>query len=250
MFKHLIATAALSMLPFSAVADGLTEPASAATPDPEFYAANNWTGLYAGFVSGFVNSTADSAGTGLFVNQPPTSVDLNGAVAGGQIGYNHQFANGFVLGVVADASWSGVNGTTCIENTGCVPIGVDDSFSIASIDWLVTARAKAGIAVTNDFLIYSTVGLALAGAQASITNVQNAQSPLISDKQTLNGLVVGVGGMYNLSQSVSLGVEYLYADFGRQDFDFTTSGVVGGAAIGSSTDVKSNIVRVSLNYRF
>lgn len=156
MFKHLIATAALSMLPFSAVAGGLREPASAATSDPEFNAANNWTGLYAGFVSGFVNSKADSIGTGLFGTRPPTSVDLNGAIAGGQIGYNHQLAKGFIFGVVADASWSGANGTTCIESTSCVPLGPDDSFSIPSIDWLVTARAKAGLAVTNDFLIYVT----------------------------------------------------------------------------------------------
>ena len=61
---------------------------------------------------------------------------------------------------------------------------------------------------------------------------------------------MGGGVEYKLSRSVSLGAEYLYANFGKQDFDFTNAGVFGGATIGAEADTKVSIVRASLNYRF
>ena len=248
MIKTLLTTVTLSLVSFGAIAADIPRRAAAASPAPLFVAAD-WTGVYAGVVGGYVDGKANSTATGLISFAPPSSVDLKGALVGGQVGYNHQFANRFVLGVVADVSWSDAKGTTCAEVGGCDGSS-DDSYGEGSLSWLATARAKAGFAVNNDVLIYATGGLAMAGAKASISHLVDGNSPLVSDSQTLTGWVVGGGVEYKLSRSVSLGAEYLYANFGKQDFNFTNAGVLAGAAIGSESDAKVNIVRVSLNYHF
>ena len=140
-------------------------------------------------------------------------------------------------------------GKTCVEVGGCDGSS-DDSYSEGSLSWLATARGKGGFAVNNDVLIYATGGLAMAGAKASVSYLVDGNSPLVSDSQRLTGWVVGGGFEYKLSQSVSLGAEYLFANFGKQDFDFTNAGVFGGATIGAEADTKVSIVRASLNYRF
>ena len=250
MIKTLLTTVTLSLVSFGAIAADLPKRTSAATPAPVFVAANNWTGFYAGVVGGYVNGKSDSTATGALSFAPPSSVDLKGALVGGQVGYNHQFANGFVLGVVADVSWSGAKGTSCVESSPGCDGSSDDSYSKGSLSWLATVRAKAGLAVTNDVLIYATGGLAMAGAKASISHLTTGSDPLVSDSQTLTGWVVGGGIEYKLSRSVSVGAEYLYADFGKQDFNFTNAVVIGGSTIGSKSDAKVHIVRASLNYRF
>ncbi len=248
MFKKLLATTALCLVPVVGFAADLPRRAAAAAPAPVFVAAD-WSGLYVGIVGGYATGKSHSSATGLIAGAPDTSINLKGALIGGQVGYNYQLSNGLVLGAVADLSWSSVKGTTCVEGRGCDG-SFDDSYSKGSLSWLSTVRAKGGFALSNDVLLYATGGLAMAGGKASISYLTSSVDPLVSDKQTLFGWTIGAGIEYKLTQSISLGAEYLYADFGKQDFNLSNAAVLGGAAIGSNSNAKLHIVRASLNYRF
>ena len=69
-----------------------------------------WAGFYFGFNRGFGGGVVDgseflpslSQGVGVFAQ---TENRASGFVAGGQIGYNHQFANRFIVGGEADFQW-------------------------------------------------------------------------------------------------------------------------------------------------
>ncbi len=68
----------------------------------------SWTGFYVGANVGYGWGEADhqagtNSGTGI------NDFDIDGAFAGGQIGYNWQF-NQIVLGAEADIQWSGIDG--------------------------------------------------------------------------------------------------------------------------------------------
>ena len=81
----------------------------------------NWTGFYIGGNAGYSwgRSSADvsyfNTVTGAPIVLPPGSVtsggfDMNGGIAGGQIGYNWQSSN-WLFGLEADAQWSGERGS-------------------------------------------------------------------------------------------------------------------------------------------
>ena len=88
-----------------------------------------------------------------------------GFIGGGQIGYNWQ-AGSLVYGVEADASWLSAKLDTDLRpNRDNLSVTVSQK-----IDWLVTLRGRAGLAVDRT-LIYFTGGLALAGVKNSVDGV-------------------------------------------------------------------------------
>ena len=68
----------------------------------------NWTGFYVGAYGGITYGNR----TGYVSCSAPPSPDVrfDGAIAGGQIGYNYQFADGWVAGVEFDGGWSNAIG--------------------------------------------------------------------------------------------------------------------------------------------
>src|SRR5437879_3532587 len=67
----------------------------------------NWTGFYIGAMGGYGWSDQVRASLG-GVNFSASSNDLQGAFAGGTVGYNWQMGS-WVLGIEADAAWSDLN---------------------------------------------------------------------------------------------------------------------------------------------
>src|SRR5262249_38079839 len=106
-------------------ATGLAGPAAAQNgygpPPGEYYPF--WQGWYAGVHGGW--GEAGSA---------------DGAVVGGQIGYNWQRGQ-LVYGIEADASWSDISDS---EHFSVCAAGVDciSARATASIDWMLTVRGR------------------------------------------------------------------------------------------------------------
>jgi outer membrane immunogenic protein len=154
----------------------------------------SWTGFYAGVNVGYSwgNARTDIAGsaTAIAFADPffgggfPTSVAfadsnaarLNGAIGGGQIGYNYQFSPKWVLGFEADIQGSGERGSNtfvdpfsgpwCHSAFGPPPVctliqtinGTAVTTYEAKIGWFGTVRGRLGVLVTDQVLLYGTGG--------------------------------------------------------------------------------------------
>jgi outer membrane immunogenic protein len=123
---------------------------------------------------------------------------------------------------------------------------------------LFTLRGRAGVLVTPGFLLYGTGGLAIANVKSNFlfTDTFDTASESASISTTRYGWTAGVGGEYALMNGWSVKAEYLYVDLGRASTTSTnlTSGVLLLAfpenVFTHSVDLRSNIVRVGLNYKF
>lgn len=106
---HVIFLIVAGFHPSFAVAADLPA-ATSATPQQEL---PRWTGFYLGYNRGFGGGTINN---GVIAYPLGSSAGVvgqsgnrsSGFIAGGQIGYNYQFANNFILGVESDLQWSDI----------------------------------------------------------------------------------------------------------------------------------------------
>lgn len=180
--------ALLGVIPAQA-ADVIMEPAPAPPSAPlEEPPLNTWSGPYAGISLGWGFSGR--------TNAPGNTVNTNGFVGGGFAGYNYQDGM-FVAGVEADANYSNFRGS----NAGLASRSAFDG----------SLRARMGIAVTDDVVIYGTGGGALQNLR--VTDVAG------SDSNTMLGYTVGAGVDVKVTEQVFGRVEYRYTDFGNRTFN-------------------------------
>ena len=135
----------------------------------------------------------------------------------------------------------------------CAPTGFTVNSSVSS-DWLITLRPRVGIAA-NNWLVYVTGGLAVANLKGdfSFTDTFAGATESASISKTKAGWTVGVGTEYALMNGWSVKAEYLYVDLGSENT--TSRNLVAGAphpenVFSHSVDLRSNIVRGGLNYKF
>lgn len=240
-------------------------------------AAWNWTGFYIGGNGGYSWGRSDT--TVGFVNAagvpivPPAGsitglkMDLNGAVAGGQIGANWQTGS-WVLGLEADAQWSGQKGNgaflcaiaggavpgACLPGLTFVPAGATGTtLALAQkLEWFGTARARAGVLVTPEILAYVTGGATFgsvktSGTLSSFTPNGIVIAAALSGSDTNVGWTVGGGIEAHLGGNWTGKIEYMYMDLGTFTNTATVPTVIGANI---SSRVTDNIVRAGINYHF
>ncbi len=241
-----------------------------------------WTGVYIGLNAGYswgrsrTHVDYFNSLTGLPIAPPAGSItdvdfNLNGGIAGGQIGANWQ-TNNFVLGLEADLQWSGQKGSA---NFTCAPTGIaggvcfpgftflppGTAAQTLSLDqkllWFGTLRARAGVTFTPTVLAYVTGGLAYGEIKTEGTLVNTPfVGPVVitpfSHSVTKTGWTVGLGLEGRLWGNWTGKIEYLYMDLG------SVSGSVippptppfGLVAANYSSRITDNILRVGINYKF
>jgi outer membrane immunogenic protein len=174
--------------------------------------AATWAGTYAGAAAsyGFSGRTGGLIGP---------EADTDGFAGHGFVGHNFQ-SNNFVYGVEGDVGYSGVEGSA---GANTVEGGLNGSI-----------RARMGVAVTDQVLVYGT-----AGGAAERTEVSNV---LGSDDKTLLGYTVGGGVDAKLTDQVFGRVEYRYTDYGSETFN------TGGVA--QDVDTRDHKVSVGLGIKF
>ena len=253
----------------------------------------NWTGFYAGVNGGYSwgnsSSTLDltDPGTGAVLMSTPTKFHMDGAIGGGQIGYNWQSGQ-WVYGLEADiqTSWQAGNGsavcaggTATVLNSACAigHIGDTSPFNVPafpvvsnlaeSLDWFGTVRGRIGGLVDPKVLLYATGGLAYGEVGVSNTvggfNITGPQgvngttiTPFVSGfgQSSLRvGWTLGAGVEGVISGNWTAKLEYLYIDLGNVSGSFTTGLIApsGALAISSYTShITDNILRVGVNYKF
>jgi outer membrane immunogenic protein len=116
-------------------------------------AAYNWSGVYVGAQIGY------AWGKSHFVDEDDDRIDYDprGAFGGIYAGYNYEFANGVVLGVDADANFSG------IERDAQLAFGGDsepdpDHVANAKLRYTAAIRGRVGYAMDR-FLPYIAGGV-------------------------------------------------------------------------------------------
>lgn len=176
----------------SPIANAADMPSKAAPVNTE--TAHTWAGFYIGAQAGYGlgHSKLDMSGVGSLA-----TFDQSGGVFGGRFGYNWQPNEWMVAGLVIDGDYLG---------------NVKDSVSGAAskFSWMSTVRARAGLLLTKNLLVYGTGGLAFAKGSLSL-GTKNT----ITTDDVRAGFVVGAGTEYRFNQHWSAFGEWTWADFGR-----------------------------------
>jgi outer membrane immunogenic protein len=208
-----------------------------------------WTGCYVGGHVGLGwgnKDISDQPGTGL-VGGAGASVnnDISGALAGGQIGCDYQFANNWVIGLEGAASGADINGNaTSIFNGKSL---------YARTDFLASATGRVGY-TWDQLLFYVKGGAAWAGDRYAVTET-GALPNSYNLSETRFGWTVGVGADLALwTTRWSVRFEYDFYDFGTNNNLFFACTTSGGAACGTrgpeSIKQEINEFKAGINYRF
>jgi outer membrane immunogenic protein len=267
MKKSLLAASAiaLAMSVGSAVAADLpSKKAPVLLPPPPPPAL--WTGFYVGLNAGYSweERSAVAVGTSPFVPFPAIGIVGSGAlssdsgsfIGGGQIGYNYQFGNNFVVGIEADIQGLAGSNTSV---TGVSTLGglIGTIGASKSVDYLGTVRGRVGYLITPSLLVYGTGGLAYgqtnltASVFQTINGVTGSASTAFSDTRV--GWTAGGGVEWLFLPQWSAKVEYLYYDLGNVASASTLSydsGIGAVATTQASADFKGHVVRAGVNYHF
>ena len=245
----------------------------------------NWTGFYVGLNGGYswgsANTTiAPFAGLFPVAAFAPFRQNVDGGLAGGQIGYNWQLDRSWVLGLEGDMQWTGERSSTSLTAVGPrygalqnhLPdpaIGPDfnaiatQTASLAyDLQWFATFRGRAGFLADPQTLLYVTGGLAVGEFKYTAQTTTSVQlfgfgatgttpvgPPLVlagataSSSDTRVGWTAGAGVERKFSPNWSGKLEYLYMDFGTKTY---FAGTVNQADV----SFHDNIFRAGINYEF
>lgn len=146
--------------------------------------------------------------------------DLSGYNVGGTLGYNWQMG-AFVYGIEGDISYTSNDGT--ISGTSM------------SQDYMMTVRGRFGWAFTPRMLVYGTGGYAGSNLKAT--------APGLTEEKFRNGWTLGAGVEYALLPQWTVKAEYLYVDYGDQNY-------FQGTAFSRSLSNTDSLFRVGMNYKF
>jgi outer membrane immunogenic protein len=254
MKSIMVAAACLASVASASAADLAPRPYTKAPSVAA--AAYDWSGFYVGGSAGYGwadvghRSLNPNGSFWTFGPDSQQNVHPDGAVYGGQIGYNWQSSN-WVFGLEAQGFGANVRRT---DDSIFFP-GLDNL--AARIDGLFTATGRIGYAVDR-WLPYIKGGYA--GAQVRTIDREppplNARDISLDHGQWRSGFVVGAGVEYAFDRNWILGVEYNYMDFGRgsdwTQFNRTGAGAVFNAALPEihRDDVTMQTVTARLSYKF
>ena len=245
-----------------------------------------WTGFYLGINGGFAwgnssvafaaNDPAAQAGTcgggGAPKGQCINSVDFrrDGAVAGGQAGFNWQVNSQWLVGAEADYQWSNLDGSVnSAFRLGNV--GATNMVASQTVDSFGTVRARAGALLAPPLLLYGTGGLAFGQVHENLRVPAVATNFLSvggfsyactlgtacfagAASQTLFGWSAGAGAEYAITSNLIFRTELLYVHLSPPTVTATATAVAAGTAPASFaagfSSVYFAVMRAGLNYKF
>jgi len=213
-----IAGVGLCMAAAPALAADLPQETYSAPIQPAPVQVYDWTGIYLGLHAGWLGGDVDPDFTGT------DGADGSAFTGGFHAGANYMVTPQFLVGIEGD-----VDGTS-FDQDGTFQPGVAGN---ANINWTSSIRGRAGFAFDR-FLAYGTGGVAFADVDVT--------SGAFKESNTHTGWTVGAGLEGMITPNVTARLEYMYADYGSQDYTF------GGTT--TDIDVTSNVVRAGISYKF
>lgn len=250
MRKPLLANLAVFAVTLAGPAVAADMPLKAETP---FAARFNWTGCYLGGHLGGGLARKDITDPAQLVqdsfNGPgftPGVTSVNpapkGALIGGQIGCDYQFAPSWVVGIEGAAAGSTMKGSANVA----LPLGNPDTALVqAKTDFLTSVTARLGYAFDN-LLLYAKGGAAMAADRYDVSGSFTGTPFGFTGLENRFGWVAGGGAEWAFTQHWSASIEYDYYQFGHRAVTMSdpTNVFLG------SVDVRQNmqVVKVGLNF--
>jgi opacity protein-like surface antigen len=226
-------------------------PWKAPPPAPAF----SWTSCYFGMHGGGAFASKDITDPVELVQDnvpvPPLGttgittahVSPTGAVIGGQVGCDYQFAPNWVAGIEGAFSGSTMKGSTTVG----LPLGSPgDQATVSSrTDFLPSITGRLGYAFDHT-LLYGKAGIAWASSKYDVTGSIGGTPFNFEGFDTRGGWTAGAGVEWAFSRNWSASLEYDFYSFGSGTALLTDS-INGGAG---TVDAKQNIqvVKVGLNF--
>lgn len=252
MRTFLIAATALVVSAGAATAADIAARPYTKAPPPVAAPVYNWSGFYVGGNGGYGWGKVDHddllPGFGGFWTSGPNgplgttqTIKPEGAVYGGQIGYNWQFGT-WVFGLEGQFNGADLKRT----DTSIFFPGTDRLRT--KVDTFATVTGRVGYAF-NNWLHYIKGGYA--GANLKTTNFDTFGSHL-DHSAWRSGYVVGAGVEFGFASNWSVAVEYNYMDLGSKSFDgvnLTSTGTAFGTER-FSDDLRISTLTGRINYRF
>jgi outer membrane immunogenic protein len=220
-------------------------PVKAPVPAPVSYFS--WTGCHVGANAGwgwgskgFSDEFFTPAGIG-----PATSpvADIQGGLAGGQVGCDYQFAGNWVVGIEGAGDWANIKGSSDPF------FGGKAAFS-AEVRWIAIATARVGY-TWDRWMLYAKGGAAWVGDQYNVPGTFAGAPFNYQASTTRSGWTAGGGIEWAFAPNWSAKFEYDYYDFGtRSVLLFDPIGNFGTAPDPSKIGQRLETVTFGLNYRF
>ncbi len=259
----------LSVAGLAALISSSAGAADLARPAPMPYVAPvavgpSWTGLYIGFNGGWgwSNYTVSEApfGATAIADVLPQALasSNNGAVFGGQIGYNWQI-NSWLIGIEGDWDGTSITGNQAVVFPSILGgPGTTNSFTTHdNVTSLASIRGRLGY-VWGPAMLYFTGGGAWESVDTNTTISANTalgifgQSAAATFTNTRSGWVLGGGVEWMASPSWLLRAEYLHYDFSGANTN--TLGIANCAVPGCGVTVTTasnsiDVVRLGASYK-
>ncbi|MFV3075109.1 outer membrane protein [Niveispirillum fermenti] len=192
----------------SALLGGVALVAVGAAPS---LAQSPFDGAYVGAYTGYTDNNASAAS-----GAANAKFDSDGWLYGAYAGYGKTF-DSFYLGGEIDLGSADISGKGTVAGLP-TSLSMNESYGIS---------ARAGYLISNDALLYGRVGWQRTNYEVSV----GSGATRIKADDTLDGLRLGGGLEYALTQNVLARVEYNYTDYDKTRFD-------------------ENQIRVGVAYRF
>ena len=245
MPRFLVSCCATLLMVGSAVAADIPARSRVSSPVMAPSPYYNWNGFYIGGHVGYGWGSKDIVdGPSVLTNfsgiagTPLANYDVDGAIGGGQIGWNWQ-AGHWLFDIEADISASGMKGSGPVSILAVPLVGVAAS---TDINFLATVTGRFGYA-WNNWLWYAKGGWAYVDEDHSAT----AFGALFTTGDSRSGWTVGTGIEWGFANNWSAKVEYNYMDFGDKDITLTNA-VFGSAVV--NVDQQIHAIKFGINYRF
>jgi opacity protein-like surface antigen len=225
---------------------------------------SDWTGFYIGVHGGYGWARPDISDLDMESN-PHQGAEvslhaprLKGPVFGGYAGYNWQWGQRGVVGLEIDYSAANIKSTQ--EGVSDNRFEIDTRTLQSKLDGLASTRARVGLLVGPEFLLYGTGGAAWGHTKFTDTILRQFLQDSISQnfvsRASANhfGWVAGAGAEWKLwNTGLMLRVEYLHYDFGSASLPFNTT--VNNTGRSSSFNVPlerptTDVVRGGVSYKF
>jgi len=156
--------------------------------------------------------------------------NFSGFSGGLLLGYNYQI-DPVVLGIEADVGWCDLDEGTSDTTR--------NSYSAFEVKWNSHFRTRVGYAF-DSALLYVAGGLAIARVEVDDTDPGWGR-----DDDTHFGWTIGCGLEYQILKNLTARLEYLYDDYGKEDYK-----IDGYYQYKADVDLTSHTVRFGLSYSF
>ncbi|WP_297800488.1 outer membrane beta-barrel protein [Arenimonas sp. GDDSR-1] len=231
-------------------------------------AADSWSGWYAGFNAGQGSGDADASAAlsgnwsvetvatqTAVLDALSGKVDGSGTSWGLFAGYDHDFDNGFVLGIEAEYGDFGANGDDVrsvlatgsgLEYTVGQGFDAGDSYSI---------RPRFGYA-GDQVMVYLTAGWAWTDVDFATvlteTGLDNGYAKIGGASKSLSQTVLGAGLEFRFGGNWSGRLEYLRYDGGdvTYDLDYAPGSTFPNYGETVTQEFQADVIRFGLAYRF